>query len=237
MVGKFADAITDVSSNGDITSKPQPPLKQINIELAPKRQNKSTSAIVIDSKKTNVNFPLQKSETKPIRPLRRSKKESPMSSTVTSNYKSNQLPSSQARPKFSRSHTVIEPPHKTSATKYRISPSGLPLVNGSQRHALTLLRIEDLLSFGINGTLQSRLSARRVCNLLIDFVKMITSAKRKMLEQRDIFYKVSTVIAAPDARTGTSSGVVKKEVEMNRNQQKAARKRVVDSPTFSMLPG
>lgn len=93
------------------------------------------------------------------------------------------------------------------------------------------------MSYGINGTLQPYVSARKVCSLLIDFARMITSAKRKMLEQRELFYKVATVVAPPDSQTGLSSGVVKKEIEMNRLQQRAARKRVVDGPTFSLLPG
>ena len=85
--------------------------------------------------------------------------------------------------------------------------------------------------------LQPNLSARKVCSLLIDFARMITSAKRKMLEQRELFYKVATVVAPPDSATGTSSRVIKKEIEMNRLQQRAARKRVVDGQTFSQLPG
>lgn len=93
------------------------------------------------------------------------------------------------------------------------------------------------MSYGINGTLQPYVSARKVCSLLIDFARMITSAKRKMLEQRELFYKVATAVAPPDPQTGVSSGVVKKEIEMNRLQQRAARKRVVDGGTFSLLPG
>lgn len=58
-----------------------------------------------------------------------------------------------------------------------------------------------------------------------------------MLEQRELFYKFATVVAPPDPQTGTSSGVLRKEIEMNRIQQRAARKRVVDGQTFSLLPG
>jgi len=103
---------------------------------------------------------------------------------------------------------------------------GLPLVTGPQRHALTLYRLEDLLSYGINGTFSPCASARRLCHLLIDFVRMITSARRKTLEQRELFYKLST---GPDG--------VKREVQMNRMQHRAARKRVVDSSAFVALPG
>ena len=59
----------------------------------------------------------------------------------------------------------------------------------------------------------------------MDFTKMITSAKRKLLEQRELFWKISH-----DAHGQ------RKEVEMNRLQQRAARKRVVDAH-FNLLPG
>lgn len=256
VVGKFADAWTDdldlqmvKPTNGE-TATQQSKSKNTG-GLAPKRQNKSTSAIpAANTRKTNVNFQLQKSDTQPIRPssaaaaARRSKKEVTTGTGVTSP-KPNQSTSdsAQTRPKFLRSHTVIEPSrHRTGKSStmksYRLSPiTGLPLVTGAQRHALTLLRLEDLLSYGINGTLQQTVSARKCCQLLIDFARMITSARRKMLEQRELFYKVATVVAPPDPETGTSSGVIKKEIEMNRVQQRAARKRVCDGPTFSLLPG
>lgn len=54
---------------------------------------------------------------------------------------------------------------------------------------------------------------------------MITSAKRKLLEQRELFWKISY-----DAQG------LRKEVEMNRVQQRAARKRCIDA-NFSSLPG
>ncbi|EDW38226.1 GL12133 [Drosophila persimilis] len=55
---------------------------------------------------------------------------------------------------------------------------------------------------------------------------MITSARRKTLEQRELFYKLST---GPDG--------AKREVQLNRMQHRAARKRVVDSSAFVALPG
>ncbi len=47
-----------------------------------------------------------------------------------------------------------------------------------------------------------------------------------MLEQRELFYK-----------TTYDADGMKKEVEMTRNQQRAARKRIVDSDNFNILPG
>lgn len=135
VVGKFADAMTDEFEfqkplNG--ITKPSTQAAQ-SIGLAPKRQNKSTSAIIANdsNRRSNVNFQLQKSETQPIRPVRRSKKE--FTSSVTLNSKTNHSSTStQSRPKFLRSHTVIEPSRtrpKSSTLKYRVSPAGLPLGN------------------------------------------------------------------------------------------------------------
>ncbi|ALC47848.1 CG9801 [Drosophila busckii] len=200
VVGKFAEAWT-----------PDVKLQQAT-KLAPKRQNKSASAIYAR---------LHPASATPPTRTRQPKAGSPPSS----------VPS---RPKYMRSQTLIEArqgsvasPTPTPALQ-RIPKSvmGLPLVTGPQRHALTLYRLEDLLSYGINGTFSPCASARRLCHLLIDFVRMITSARRKTLEQRELFFKLST---GPDG--------VKREVELNRMQHRAARKRIVDSSTFSALPG
>lgn len=252
VVGKFADPVDtdDSQSPSPVQSPPPPPQPQParqNYPIAPKRQNKSASAVPSgqDSKRATANHPLQKCDTQPIKPARSSKK-APLSKAVTIAADSSAKPSPREsasaglRPKFLRSHTVIEPrmrARKSAHPKLALSENGLPLVTGGQRHALTLLRMEDLLSFGINGTLQQNISARKLCGLLIDFVQMITSARRKMLEQRELFYKYVTAVAPPDPETGKSAGVVRKEVELNRMQQRAARKRVVDSHTFSLLPG
>jgi len=204
VVGKFAEAWTpDVKLQTAGQEKPG--------SLAPKRQNKSASAI----------YARLHPSTPPTRPARQSKASSPPSNAPS-------------RPKYMRSQTLIEPrqglasPPPPAVALQRIpkSISGLPLVTGPQRHALTLYRLEDLLSYGINGTFSPCVSARRLCHLLIDFVRMITSARRKTLEQRELFYKLST---GPDG--------AKREVQLNRMQHRAARKRVVDSSAFVALPG
>ncbi|KAH8243877.1 hypothetical protein KR032_011090 [Drosophila birchii] len=204
VVGKFAEAWTpDVKLQASGQGKPA--------NLAPKRQNKSASAI----------YARLHPSTPPTIPARQTKAGSPP----------NNAPS---RPKYMRSQTLIEPRQglvsapPPSVTPQRIprSISGLPLVTGPQRHALTLYRLEDLLSYGINGTFSPCSSARRLCHLLIDFVRMITSARRKTLEQRELFYKLST---GPDG--------AKREVQLNRMQHRAARKRIVDSSAFVALPG
>lgn len=225
VVGKFAEAEPEPSA----TPAPPEPLK----ELAPKRQNKSASSLY---SKRNQSSSSSKSGEKlssasfttsdiPVRPPRSKK------SNLTSAAISNPMPMSEQlpiRPKYMRSKTHIEPRHTSKSSpviQIRKSASGLPIVTAYQRHALTLLRMSDLFCYGINGTLRPCTNAKKLCSLLIDFTRMITSAKRKLLEQREVFWKISYDPAGQ-----------RKEVEMNRLQQRAARKRMVDTH-FSMLPG
>jgi len=229
VVGKFAEPFT--------TEALQIPSQQ----LAPKRQNKSTSAIQSSSSNRFSLPPMQSKPPKqqktnnlpsaPTRPPRHKKPTSTQvkTSTPTPTPNDQSVTTSSNRPKFLRSHTVIEPRNsltKTPAIKFPKSANGLPLVTGPQRHTLMLLRLEDLLCYGINGTLQTCPSARNLCHLLVDFAKMITSAKRNILEQRELYYRV----------TSDANGV-KREEELTKAQQRYARKRIVEGSTFSSLPG
>lgn len=238
VVGKFAEIESDPPA--------QPENVEPKVELAPKRQNKSASSLQTSRRKhelmTNSSNTSSTTSTSsklsslsfnsadiPVRPPRTKK------SNLTSAQISNPMPVQQLpiRPKYMRSKTLIEPRHTSSSAKsspqnqvhIRKSAAGLPIVTAYQRHALTLLRMADLFCYGINGTLRPCTTAKKLCSLLIDFTKMITSAKRKLLEQRELFWKISH-----DAHG------IRKEVEMNRLQQRAARKRVVDTH-FSLLPG
>lgn len=249
VVGKFVEPFTSESLKGPSTSDSVgsvPPEKrheykrsssanqtsEINKKKSVNIVAANTSADTQHSLKQN---PLQPSSStsavisvKPPKALHAMGKQKisgggPASSTTASNTK---------RPQFSRSHTVIEPRAKPISAARRLiptipkSPAGLPLVTGPQRHTLTLLRLEDLLCYGINNTSQPCQSAKNLCHLLVDFSKIITSAKRKVLEQRELFY-----------RTTVGHNGTKQEVEMTKLQQRAARKRVIDSPMFSSLPG
>lgn len=65
--------------------------------------------------------------------------------------------------------------------------TGLPNVEAHQRHKLTLLRTEDLLRNGVSGRGPPCSTARDVVSLLIDFVTRLTAAKRKMLEDVELY--------------------------------------------------
>ncbi|XP_055922059.1 PP2C-like domain-containing protein CG9801 [Eupeodes corollae] len=229
VVGKFAEAWTPESKISKYESQ-----RSLGV-LAPKRQNKSASAIYSrlhrgepTTNKMSCSMNAGQS-TIPSRPPRSKKSSSPENVAPRGQLeKSSSVSSVPSRPKYMRSHTVIESRAQQTQPIVKVPKSilGLPLVTGPQRHALTLYRLEDLLSYGTSGTFCPCSSARRLCHLLIDFVRMITTARRKTLEQRELFYKLAT---SPDG--------IKREVELNRMQHRAARKRVVDSSAFSSLPG
>ena len=79
------------------------------------------------------------------------------------------------------------------------SSSSLPAVAAYQRHELTLLRMEDLLnhgsgseaaplqSLGISGRVQT---AAELCHRMVDFCQRLTTAKRKILEDPDLYPEV-----------------------------------------------
>lgn len=239
VVGKFAEAMpieNELKNEPKNVEASTSSGKTSNFALAPKRQNKSSSAIYSTSPKQKNDLMKSGSASRigsfnlkgSLSPDRTSKHKKlsnpPLLAIHNPETASNVAPS---RPKYMRSYTVIEPRIvKSPVIKFPKSATGLPLVTGVQRHALTLLRLEDLLSYGINGTLRPCANAKKLCHLLVDFAKMITSAKRKILEQRELFYKIST---RPDG--------VRREVELNRLQQRSARKKIVDGSTFGLLPG
>lgn len=216
-----------------IAPQPNNP-SSIEPKLAPKRQNKSASQVYTTRRfqETGTQRPSSSqpvSAAAPTRPPRTKK------STNITNENSNTttvVQQSHSRPKYLRSHTLIEPRLRTPKSPPPISTiprsaiTGLPLVTAEQRHALTLLRLNDLFSFGINGTSHPCTSAKKLCQVLIDFVRTLTSAKRKLLEQHENYYKL----------VANEQGY-RREIEMSRGQQRAARKRVVDGSIFSTLPG
>jgi hypothetical protein len=63
----------------------------------------------------------------------------------------------------------------------------LPKVSASQRHELTLLRMEDLIRNGITIGDKPCTTARDVCQCFINFALQLTSAKRHVLEDPDLY--------------------------------------------------
>lgn len=215
---------TSSSSTSAAATKPRPPLVTQKSEPStarrppgtkpPRPSSASTAAAILSPQRHHhLHHQQQYNRAAPI-------------TTLNANNSTTASPphqSSSRRPAFLRSHTVIEP---RSATARKLS-TRLPLVSGAQRHALTLLRLEDLLCYGINGTRHPCPSARKLCHLLVDFARMITAARRGLLEQRDLYYR-QTVDPVTRERG---------EAELTRLQQRSARKRLIDSPMFGQLPG
>ena len=92
----------------------------------------------------------------------------------------------------------------------------LPLVTALQRHELTQLRMNDLLR---NGALENEghvTDARHLCCQLLDFAFRLTTAKRRVLED-------------PELYTGGDG------MELSRAEQRARRRRVCEK--LAVVPG
>lgn len=78
-------------------------------------------------------------------------------------------------------------PDRDSA--HRPSPNpGLPTVSAEQRHELTLLRMEDIVKNGLKeGDQTPDVTARTLCESMIDFASKLTTAKRRTLEDPDLY--------------------------------------------------
>ncbi|XP_022250579.1 PP2C-like domain-containing protein CG9801 isoform X1 [Limulus polyphemus] len=63
----------------------------------------------------------------------------------------------------------------------------LPMVEAHQRHELTLLRMEDLLTNGVNEGDKPCETARQLCEQMIDFATKLTVAKRRILEDPELY--------------------------------------------------
>ncbi|XP_022657806.1 PP2C-like domain-containing protein CG9801 [Varroa destructor] len=76
--------------------------------------------------------------------------------------------------------------HRIASSNERNS---LPIVEAHQRHALTLLRMEDLLRHGVGGQEQERSAtdARQVCERMVEFATRLTMAKRRILEDPELY--------------------------------------------------
>ncbi|XP_050421967.1 PP2C-like domain-containing protein CG9801 isoform X2 [Adelges cooleyi] len=69
--------------------------------------------------------------------------------------------------------------------------TGLPSVEAYQRHKLSLLRTEDLIRNGVSGKGPAVDTPKDLVTLLLDFVTRLTAAKRRILEDIDIYADVN----------------------------------------------
>lgn len=109
--------------------------------------------------------------------------------------------------------------HAESGNSNR-NKSNLPVVEAYQRHELTLLRMEDLLRRGVSGEGPPCNSAKHLCELLLDFAVRITAAKRRILEDTDLYYAQS------------KDGQL---VQLSKQEQRTRRIKTLDK--VSMIPG
>ncbi|XP_043504112.1 PP2C-like domain-containing protein CG9801 [Polistes fuscatus] len=98
--------------------------------------------------------------------------------------------------------------------------NSLPVVEAYQRHELTLLRMEDLLRRGVSGEGPPCNSAKHLCELLLDFAVRITAAKRRILEDTDLYYAQH------------KDGQL---MQLSKQEQRSRRKKTLDK--ISMIPG
>ncbi|XP_034936842.1 PP2C-like domain-containing protein CG9801 isoform X3 [Chelonus insularis] len=98
--------------------------------------------------------------------------------------------------------------------------NGLPIVQAYQRHELTLLRMEDLLRCGVSGNGPPCDSAKKLCESLLDFAVRITAAKRRILEDADLYYDQH------------KNGQL---IQLSKPEQRSRRKKILDK--MSMVPG
>lgn len=118
-------------------------------------------------------------------------------------------------PAFLRSKTTLDMKSKPVLR----DEEGIPYVNPIQRYELTLLLIEDILKRGISGNETQCVTSRKLCENLVSFTFSITSAKRRTLEDLDLYF---------DNRNGVL-------VEVSAQEKKIRRRRGLDK--VQNLPG
>ncbi|TRY74463.1 hypothetical protein TCAL_08318 [Tigriopus californicus] len=109
------------------------------------------------------------------------------------------------------------------------SDSSLPTVEAYQRHELTLLRMEDILNHGPGSKSSKEPSSStgrvnnsvELCHRMMDFCHRLTTAKRKVLEDPEL-YPDHTKHALPDS-------------DATRLDQKLRRRKVCEK--LAMVPG
>lgn len=86
-----------------------------------------------------------------------------------------------------RSKTPTTEPTMDNVQEPFILDYNLPVVEAHQRHELTLLRMEDLIVNGVNEGDGPCETARQICEQMVDFAEKLTIAKRRILEDPDLY--------------------------------------------------
>lgn len=118
----------------------------------------------------------------------------PEKSTVKESGNGKAAKAVKARKSVQRSNSNPE----RSSSRHRPPPlnpenytsKGLPLVSAKQRHELTLLRMEDLIMNGVNSISlygKAKRTARELCHLMVEFPTKLTNAKRRILEDPELY--------------------------------------------------
>ncbi|EFN63076.1 PP2C-like domain-containing protein CG9801 [Camponotus floridanus] len=110
--------------------------------------------------------------------------------------------------------------HTESSNSNNVNSNNLPVVEAYQRHELTLLRMEDLLRRGVSGEGPPCNSAKHLCELLLDFAVRITAAKRRILEDTELYYAQH------------KDGQL---IQLSKQEQRSRRKKTLEK--ISMIPG
>lgn len=124
--------------------------------------------------------------------------------------------------RLTKAKTSLELRSYTQTQKNHVilrNEDGLPFVSPIQRYELQLLLMEDILKNGISGRDKPTVSAKKLCENLVSFTLSITAAKRRTLEDPDLYF---------DNRNGVS-------VEVSNQEKKLRRKRTLDK--VQSLPG
>lgn len=122
--------------------------------------------------------------------------------------------------KFLKSKTSLDlRPSHTSKVSILRNDDGIPYVTPFQRYELQLLLMEDIIKNGISGRDSPITTARKLCESLVSFTLSITSAKRRTLEDQDMYF---------DNRNGVL-------VEVSNQEKKLRRKKGLEK--VQSLPG
>lgn len=117
---------------------------------------------------------------------------------------------------FLRSKTTLDMRNPKQILR---NTDGIPFVTPLQRYELTLLLMEDILKRGISGKESQCVTAKKLCENLVNFTFSITAAKRRTLEDGDLYF---------DNRNGVL-------VEVSAQEKKVRRKRGLER--VQNLPG